>query len=523
MVDTNCHYGTFKTINLDKRLQKNIQYVKTTPIQRKIMPKILADLDCTGIARTGSGKTYAFLVPIIQKILTKSTSLEITDDKTFVTDSIILVPTRELALQIYKITKLLTRKCGIMCAILHGGSHIKFDFPKLKQKQNIIISTVGRLKHIMEEMKIKIKTDIICLDEMDRIFEEKTMKDSLDILLTNVKYSQSIFFSATLPENVIPYITNTEIVKIDDKMSEIDNYFFYVHTAEKEKALMVMLDRLKGKKTMVFVGTKYTAEYLSEIIEQPNVKIYSSMDQQAREENMTKFMRDKKNCVNVLIVTDLAARGLDIKNLDSVILYDLCDDKTFLHRIGRVGRCGRKGESFSLVSYDDIYLYYNIRDTHFKDMEIGKIPQQVLDTKIVKQTELKRIAENGDIKMKAFRRKLHVESKDNVMEYKVHSYFGGDGEKEELIRQIRNYGKKESETNENKTEISGFEENKYKDQFYISYTNKDNKSSLYYSAYTVPNDRKEKDQAVKKHKKRAAGEQFAKWQKKSKTSTVNKR
>lgn len=521
MEETNIHYGMFKTINLDKRLQKNIQYVKTTPIQRKIIPKILADLDCTGIARTGSGKTYAFLVPIIQKILTNNNANTDNAEKSIKTNAIILVPTRELALQIYKVTKLLIKKCAITCCVLHGGSHIKFDFPKLKQNQNIIISTVGRLKHIIDEMDITMQTDIICLDEMDRIFEKKSMKESLDILLANIKYSQSIFFSATLPENVIPYITNTEIVKIDDKMSEIDNHFFFVHTAEKEKALMVMLDKLKNKKTIVFVGTKYTAEYLSEIIEQANVKIYSSMDQQAREENMSKFIRENKNSVDVMIVTDLAARGLDIKNLDAVILYDLCDDKTFLHRVGRVGRCGRKGESFSLVSYDDIYLYYNIRDTHFKDVEIGKIPQEMLDTKIIKETELKRIAENGDKKMKAYRRKLHVDGKDDVMEYKIHSYFGVDGKKEELIKQIRNYGKKVDDSQSEQV-TKNEEDNKYKDQFYISYTNKENKSSLYYSAYTVPNDQKEKEHVVKKHKKRVLGDQYKKWQKKTKVNSVNK-
>lgn len=519
--ETKIHFGTFKTMNLNKKLLKNISFVKTTPIQRKTIPKILESQNITGIARTGSGKTLAYLVPIIQVLLTENDTVNGKNKK-----AVILLPTRELALQVYKIAKELIKSTGLKLILIQGGSSINSNFDKLNQDFDILIGTVGRLRHCLDEMNKKLNVNILCIDEMDRIFEEASIKADLDRLFEIIIFNQSIFFSATLPEKIIPLINNTEIVKIDNEMSAtLTNYFFYVEYTEKEKALMVLLDRLKNKKIMIFTATRYSVEYLSEIMAIKHTKIYSSMDQQARLESLNKFINNK---VDIIIVTDLAARGLDIKNLDCIIMYDLCNEKTYLHRAGRVARNGKKGDSYSLVSYEDIYLFYNIRDSYFADIEIGKIPQNLLDEKIICNSELKKMAENGSNKMKLFRKKITgVVNKDDITEYKIHSMFCDQtNEKHEnLLLRVKNYRSNNITENSNlkiKENLNlKIKENlkdtgdKYKDQFYIPYKNKDNKNNLHSSAYSIPKDEKER-KSEKERKKKKAGMLFKEWEKKRK-------
>lgn len=502
-------YGTFKTMNLHKKLLKNISFVKTTPIQRKSIPKIMQSLNITGIARTGSGKTYAYLVPIIQKILIseKQTNQSIEDN--IQCSALILLPTRELAQQVYKVVQSLTKNTSVPILLLQGGSSIEKDFQKLTLTHEIIISTVGRLYHCLTEMKKKVKCDILCVDEMDRIYEE--MENDVNNLLEEVIHDQCVFFSATLPENIIPLVNETEMIKIDLQLNkDVQTRFLYVQKNEKEKALFCILDSISGQ-TMIFAGTRYCVDYLSDIVHLPHSKIYSSMDQEARQENLLRF---SKKQVGLIIVTDLAARGLDIRELDNIIMYDFCDDKTFIHRIGRVGRSGRKGECFCFISYQDTFNFYSIRDTYYLDenVEIGKIPQELLDTKIIKTSELKQIALNGEIKMKSFAKKIRgIKQKDDVINYKPHSYFGEFSvQKNGLMDKIRNYKKNHHLKADNQQIV---EESK-KDQFFIPFNNKNNKTSLYYSAYSVPADERKGSEKIR-HRK-TPGELYKKWNKRVK-------
>lgn len=499
-------YGTFKTMNLNNKLLKNIHFVKTTPIQRKTIPKILMSNNITGIARTGSGKTYAYLIPIIQKILSISNTNVLSEIK-LECNALILLPTRELAQQVYKVTQTLIKNTSIKIILLQGGVNIEKDFDKLAAPVNIIISTVGRIYHCLTEMNKKIKCDILCIDEMDRIFEE--MEKDINSLLEEITYDQCIFFSATLPENIIPIINETEVIKIDMELSkDVQTRFLYVQKEEKEKALLCILEKISGQ-TMIFACTRYSVDYLSEIISIPHSKIYSSMDQQARQENLQRFTNKTSS---LIIVTDLAARGLDIRELDNVIMYDFCDDKTFLHRIGRVGRCGRKGECFCFISYHDSFNFYNIRDTYYQNeaIEIGKIPQQFLDSKTIKETELKQIALNGEKKMKTFAKKIKgVKHKDDVINYKPHSYFGTyDDQKHGLLDLIRNF-KKTGSIQSKKTTFNTEKDNT--NQPILPFMNKNNRTSLFSSAYSFPADEIKVNERIKT--KKIKGELFKKWTK----------
>ncbi|KAM0687729.1 hypothetical protein COBT_001026 [Conglomerata obtusa] len=425
----------------------------------------------------------------------------------------------------------------IKSTIIYGGTSVYKDFEKLSQPFDILIATVGRFRHCLDEMNKKFLFDILCVDEMDRIFDDFIMQKDLLYILDKITYNQKIFFSATLPEKIIPLITDTEIIKIDNEISKtLTNLFFYTRNEIKEKAIIFLLNKYKEKKIIIFCGTKHTVEYISDIINTRHKKIYSSMDQQAREESLGCFLRNK---VNILIVTDLACRGLDIKELDVIINYDMCDEKTFLHRVGRVARNGREGISINLVSYSDIYLFYNIRDTYFNDIEIGEIPTEIINEIFIKESEYKQVSERGNIKMEMFRKGIKgVENKDDVSLYKIHSMFKNDinEKKAEFIKNIGKYRKNKCEAEskvrhvekvdnkvENKADnkIENKNENKFQDQFYIPYNNKENKSSLHFSAYSVPKDENKREKVFER--KRKIGEMFKDWEKMKRKNNGNKK
>ncbi|KAM0678578.1 ATP-dependent RNA helicase dbp10 [Binucleata daphniae] len=636
----------FSNFNIASELAKKLPYL-ATPVQRKTIPKILDGANTTSIARTGSGKTLAYLVPIIQKCMEDNTP------------SVIIVPTRELVMQVNKMLRDITKckdgskkkyandkidgnsdinvckdevetsnaykdtiksdatnmqytiksdtstagntKINQLKAIqIYGGTSIYKDFESLSKPFNILIATVGRLRHCLDEVKKSYSFNILCVDEMDRIFDDATMQSDLLYILEKIKYKQKVFFSATLPEKLISLITDTDIIKIDNEISKtLTSMFFYTRNELKEKALIYMLNMYKNKKILVFAGTRHTVEYLSEILTNTR-KIYSSMDQQAREESLSAFTRQKvakddnddavyntdknisinhtdknnsikqnnsnKPVVNVLLVTDLACRGLDIKDLDIIINYDLCDEKTFLHRIGRVARNGREGTSISLVSYNDIYLFYNIQENYYKDIEIGEIPTHLLDNIHVKQSNLKVVSERGNVKMEKYRKAIKgIQVTKKVSEFEVHSMFKADSNKEAFLKDIKNYknnsqnvnlssnlnNEKNNDTNKNNDTVKNTDTNKiidtnknndtkknintkktidtkntidtnktdYKDQFYIPYTNKENKSSLHYSAFSIPKDEKVKEREVKRKK---IGEMYKSWEK-MKRKNANKK
>ncbi|KAM0673172.1 hypothetical protein GVAV_003335 [Gurleya vavrai] len=581
-------HGKFSSFKIPNSLKASIP-ILTTPIQRKATPKILDGQNTTAIARTGSGKTIAYLVPIITSILLKNEKC------------VVIVPTRELVLQVGRVAKEIIKKMEryeikknkkkdnnenkddnikndddelnknldsynkeekiknteynesgdsevylknesessdieantfninkledinftnkkynkindynchkkIKLALIYGGTSVFKDFEKLNQPFDLLIATAGRLKHCIDEMNKSFYFEILCVDEMDRIFDDKLMQDDLLYILEKIKYKQKLFFSATLPEKSISLLNDTEIIKIDNELSKtLTNLFFYTRNQIKEKALIYFLDRYKNKKIVVFCGTRHTVEYLSEIISNSHKKIYSSMDQQAREESLAAFL---KNRVNVLLVTDLACRGLDIKELDIVINYNMCDEKSFLHRVGRVARNGREGTAISLVCYNDIFMFYNIRDTYFENAEIGEIPMDYLNFNI-KESNLKEVSERGNQKLELHRKTIKgVEKKDKISEYEIHSFFSDvDRKKEEFLKNIKNYRK----TKDENIVIEEKKKDLYKDQFYIPYNNKENKSSLHFSAYSVPKDESKKERSFVN--KRKAGEMFKEWQK----------
>lgn len=436
--------GSFKTLNLDSRLYHNIPFKNPTPIQRKTLPSLLMNQSIIGIARTGSGKSMAFLIPAVQKVLQGKKVL-------------IIVPTRELVLQTHKNLLKLIYGLNIKVTLLYGGTAEKtLDNP------DIIIGTVGRTRYT--EL---IKIDFLVVDEVDKIFEEKTLKEDFAAIEEKLnKDKQTAYFSATLPEQFLHMISDFELIKVDDQINDnLQHFFFFVPNSEKEAALLFLLERIK-EKTIIFVKTKYTVEYLAEILSKYEIStIYSSMDQECREISLNRFI---KGATQILIVTDVAARGLDIPSLDVVINYNMCDTKVFLHRIGRVGRSGRFGKQYSLIAYKEVFNFYKIKEKFHLTDEIGSIPHDILDKYqiLVDKMDLKDLRNRAFLgEQKAYRfnkvEELDNNYKSEIQNILPHSMFKRNDERERMILQIQ--GKF------NKKEEARVEENIYKSKNYISY------------------------------------------------------
>lgn len=439
--------GSFKTLNLPSQLYHNIKFDNPTPIQRKTIPLILEKRSIMGIARTGSGKTLCYLIPAIVNAINNENTL-------------ILLPTKELVIQVKSIYKMLSYKIPLT--------------------GKVTITT-------LRDMEIE-DISMLVVDEIDRILEEPSLLNFFEKISESVT-CQRVYFSATLPDKPM----DISIVQVDNKIPDtIKHNFFYVPSESKEAALLNILDR--EKKTIIFVATKYGVDFLLAVLKKYNFSakgIYSSMDDEARSENFKEFISGR---IRILVVTDVAARGIDIPYLDTSISFDLSDEKTFVHRVGRVRGMG---EQFSFVTYSDVFHFFNIKETHLPNVEIGTIPQHILDAYNFSDLDyLKFSAIRGYQRCLDFRRKVSVPSeyKRLVDNFEVHSRFKA---KETLADQLKKLGARKVEVMEK------VEENSYKDQFYIPYSR--NESKTHSSAFAISKDdyikeRKPKQQVYKKRK-----------------------
>jgi superfamily II DNA/RNA helicase len=340
----------FISFKIDNRLKNNIVkkgYQEPTPIQDKVIPLILEGKDVVGVANTGTGKTAAFLIPIINKtILDKNNR------------TIIIVPTRELALQIEKEFKDFTLGLNIYSVTCIGGTSIGRQFFDLKRNHNFIIGTPGRIKDLTQRKALNIsRFQTIILDEADRMLDMGFIDDIKFLIAQMPAQKQSLCFSATIPMEIEQLIQKflKDPIKISVKNQEysINVDQDIVKVGDKSKKLDVlceMLARQNFNKVLIFGKTKMGVERLSQSLSQKGFKaesIHGDKSQNKREKALNFF---KGNKVNILVATDVAARGLDINDISHVINYDIpatYDD--YIHRIGRTGRGTKKGNAITFV------------------------------------------------------------------------------------------------------------------------------------------------------------------------------
>ncbi|KAK2639018.1 hypothetical protein Ddye_026813 [Dipteronia dyeriana] len=353
--------GGFESLNLSLNVFRGVKrkgYKVPTPIQRKTMPLILSGLDVVAMARTGSGKTAAFLIPMLQRLNQHVPQGGVR--------ALILSPTRDLALQTLKFTKELGRHTDLRTSLLVGGDSMESQFEELAQNPDIIIATPGRLMHHLSEVDdMSLKTvEYVVFDEADCLFGMGFAEQLHKILTQLSENRQTLLFSATLPSALAEFtkagLRDPHLVRLDleNRIShDLKLTFFTLRPEEKYAALIYLIREQisSDQQTLIFVSTKHHVEFLNVLFREEGIEpsvCYGDMDQDARKIHVARF-RSRKTML--LIVTDVAARGIDIPLLDNVINWDFPPKpKIFVHRVGRAARAGRTGTAFSFVTSDDM-------------------------------------------------------------------------------------------------------------------------------------------------------------------------
>jgi ATP-dependent RNA helicase DDX54/DBP10 len=352
----------FEVFGLSEPVLQGIKskgYKFPTPIQQKSIPIIMSGRDVVAMARTGSGKTAAFLIPLFELLKCEHSS------KVGVR-ALIIAPTRELVLQTHRFIKdLVGNTTNLRSCTLVGGDSMDNQFSALANNPDIIVASPGRLLHIIAETGISLKAvQYVVFDEADKMFEMGFQDQVYEIISKIPSNRQTVLFSATLPSVLAEFakagLKNPELIRLDTDVKLSENLklsYFTVRSQEKEAALIYILREVvdQQKLTIVFASTRHHVDYLYNMLTKLDFEattVYGSMDQQARKDNLQKFKSGK---AKILIVTDVAARGIDIPALDNVINYDFpAKPKLFVHRVGRAARAGRSGQAISLVAPDEI-------------------------------------------------------------------------------------------------------------------------------------------------------------------------
>lgn len=342
--------NTFSDFNIEENLKKNIaikQYIYPSPIQDKAIPHALLGRDILGIADTGTGKTAAFLIPLINKIIKNKKET-----------AIIIAPTRELALQIDKEFIEFSRGMKIWSVVCVGGAPIFPQIKNIRRGCNLVIGTPGRLVDLIKRKEIDLsKTGNIVLDEVDRMLDMGFINDITYILEQTKKDRQGFFFSATLPKNIENLILKFShdpvriMVKTRDTSKNVEQDVIRVGRGiEKIDVLSELLLGNEFNKVVIFSEMKHAVEKLSiELIRRGfrAGSIHGDKRHNDRQKTLQKF---KNNEINILVATDVAARGLDIPNVSHVINYEIPQTyDTYIHRIGRTGRANKKGVALTFV------------------------------------------------------------------------------------------------------------------------------------------------------------------------------
>ena len=351
----------FEDFNLaDELLQAitNEGYTAPSPIQQEAIPLILDGKDVLGCAQTGTGKTAAFALPILQKLLNVPES-EKYPRKIKV---LVLTPTRELALQISESFKAYGCNTPLKCCVVFGGVSAKPQIEQLKNGTDILVATPGRLDDLHNQNMVNLKNvDTLVLDEADRMLDMGFVHDVKKIISWLPKKRQTLFFSATMPneiKNLVSQIlvnpVKVEVTPVSSTVDIIKQSVYFVDKCNKPKLLIHLLKDETIVSSLVFSRTKHGSDKLVKILETSGIKaqaIHGNKSQGARQLALDNF---KSGQIRVLVATDIAARGIDIDELSHVFNYDLPNiPETYVHRIGRTGRAGLSGMAIAFCDFEE--------------------------------------------------------------------------------------------------------------------------------------------------------------------------
>ena len=332
-------------------------YTEPTPIQIQAIPIVLQGNDLLGCAQTGTGKTAAFAVPILQ--LLSANKVNIGKRKI---RSLIVTPTRELAIQINESFKAYGRYTELKSAVIFGGVKQSAQVKTLQGGIDILIATPGRLLDLINQKYISLKDiEILVLDEADRMLDMGFIHDVKKILALLPTKRQTLFFSATMPPEIVK-LSNTilykplkvEVTPSATTADTVNQYVYFVDKGNKNALLLYLLKDERIKTVLVFTRTKHGADKVVKVLVKNNIKaeaIHGNKNQNARQRALANF---KAQTTRVLVATDIAARGIDIDDMEFVVNYEISNlAETYVHRIGRTGRAGANGTAFSFCDAEE--------------------------------------------------------------------------------------------------------------------------------------------------------------------------
>ena len=400
----------FKELNLSNEILTAIEkknYDEATPIQELAIPQILAKKDIIGLAQTGTGKTAAFSLPIIDILINEYKP----DRKIKV---LILTPTRELAIQIRNNIKEYAGETNYKCSVILGGVNQNSQKEVLKKGIDILVATPGRLLDLINQRKADVSNvKMLVLDEADTMLDMGFIKDIKQIISKTPEQRQTLLFSATMPSEVknlskqfmnnpVTIKTKTEEVTAD----KINQELYYVDKKNKTDLLLDLISTKEKPTTLIFTRTKHGANKLEKQLAEFNIKvsvIHGNKSQSSRVRALSDFKAGK---TRIMIATDIAARGIDIKDLGLVINYDIPEQpEIYVHRIGRTARAGKEGKAISLCSSAEINDFKAMEKLIGKKISIieHKYPMVLEETKSRKSNQIKKAPKtNSNSKKKNF-------------------------------------------------------------------------------------------------------------------------
>ncbi|HVP23701.1 MAG TPA: DEAD/DEAH box helicase [Conexivisphaerales archaeon] len=354
----------FDGLGLDPRLLRSLKdmgFTEPFPIQERAIGPILEGIDVIGQAKTGSGKTAAFGLPLLQMVDPRANRVQ----------ALILAPTRELAVQITEELRRLGKYMGVRMVTVYGGQSINVQLEELADGADIVVGTPGRIIDFIDHNELNLgSVKYVVLDEADRMLDMGFIDDIEYILEAAPGRRQMSLFSATMPEEIIKlsskYMSQPEkiLVSADEpSVDELDQYYTLVEDGEKLPKLVALLKKENPASAMIFCRTKAGAHRLARELEKRffNVTpLHGDLSQYQRDRSMEAFRKGK---VDILVATDVAARGIDVPGVQLVVNYDFPEDPLiYFHRVGRTARAGSLGKSVALISPDDFTTFRLVQD-----------------------------------------------------------------------------------------------------------------------------------------------------------------
>jgi ATP-dependent RNA helicase RhlE len=354
----------FESLNITEPIIRSLKeegYTIPTPIQYQAIPIILRGSDLIGCAQTGTGKTCAFAVPILQ-LLSNNKSF----DRKRKIRSLIVTPTRELAIQIEESFKAYGRHTDLTCTVVFGGVNQNPQTNALRNGIDILVATPGRLLDLMNQGFISLSDiEIFVLDEADRMLDMGFIHDVRKIISYLPQKRQSLFFSATMPPEIVKLAgsivykpVKVEVTPSASTVDIVNQYVYFIDKGNKNSLLLEILKDEKIKTALVFTRTKFGADKVVKVLRKREITaeaIHGNKAQNSRQRALSNF---KSQTTRVLVATDIAARGIDVDDLEYVINYEIPNiSETYVHRIGRTGRAGANGTAISFCDAEEkVYL-----------------------------------------------------------------------------------------------------------------------------------------------------------------------